>query len=119
YFAALWVTNEGRFDAEARGLFLDGAPVVAAVQIVAFAASGLYRRAYRYTGIADLAVLTRSLMLACVGSFGALAITRDPATSITSTILDGYFLATLIGGGRFSFRLLEYAARERDARRLV
>lgn len=113
YLGALLISNAAVFDDAVRQRFIASGPILALVQIVIFVSSGLYRRSYRYTGIADLSALFRSLALASLGGFCVLQIGPDSASALNTAVLDGYLLSTLIGGVRFSFRLLEHAARGR------
>jgi UDP-GlcNAc:undecaprenyl-phosphate GlcNAc-1-phosphate transferase len=125
YFLALFVSNEGSWGEEMGRSFREAVPLVAFVQIGAFVVSGLYRSAWRYVGIRDLFVLIRAIGLAVLAGWVARWWARGfEPPSLAVTILDGYFLATLVVGSRLSFRVLEYlfkvgAAVGTRARRVV
>jgi UDP-GlcNAc:undecaprenyl-phosphate/decaprenyl-phosphate GlcNAc-1-phosphate transferase len=88
---------------------LNALPLLATVQIGGFTLAGLYRRSYRYAGIADLLAMGRAIAFAVVGGWIVLVVARHwerPALSLI--VLDGYLLATLVLGSRLSFRLLDY-----------
>jgi UDP-GlcNAc:undecaprenyl-phosphate GlcNAc-1-phosphate transferase len=104
-----------------RGLFFISLPLIAALQMMAFAMSGLYRRSWRHAGIDDVIAVAKALALA-VGA-EALAATLIPSLRIgvAVIILDAYLLGTMVLGLRLSFRALDHLfQRERpDARRVL
>jgi UDP-GlcNAc:undecaprenyl-phosphate GlcNAc-1-phosphate transferase len=109
YFAATLIVAGGTFDALTKRIFVQSLPLIAVIQIGAFAITGLYRRSYRLGGLGDALASIKSVLIAVAMSWLACLIIRGsghPPLSIA--ILDGYLLATLIIGGRLSFRVLEH-----------
>jgi UDP-GlcNAc:undecaprenyl-phosphate/decaprenyl-phosphate GlcNAc-1-phosphate transferase len=106
YLAALMTTMQASGQTFRTELF-QSLPPLCFAQLSALVVSGLYRRSYRYTGIADIGPLGKSVGLAgLVGLFVEWVMKGTPA--IIVSILDTYFLGTLIFGSRVSFRLLDY-----------
>jgi UDP-GlcNAc:undecaprenyl-phosphate/decaprenyl-phosphate GlcNAc-1-phosphate transferase len=106
YLAALIMTVQASGPTLRAELF-QSLPLLCFAQLSALVVSGLYRRSFRYAGIADVGPLGKSVGLAgLVGLVAEWVIKGTPA--FTVSILDTYFLGTLIFGSRVSFRLLDY-----------
>ncbi len=88
-----------------------GVPLICFGQLSVLICSGMYRRAYRYASIADIAPVSRSIMLAGLLGFLSTALMTGVLPTMVS-LLDTYFLGTLIVASRFSFRLLDHAHSE-------
>lgn len=109
YFVAVVIASGGNLSHEAKASFLQSAPLLTLVQIVALALSGLYRPSYRNGGIGDLLASVKSVLIAITTSWLIVLLVRGSAHfSINRAILDGYLLLTMVIGGRLSFRALEY-----------
>lgn len=121
YVGAYCVWFGPRWTVDVRARFAETLPIVALVQLASFTASGLYRRSFRYTGIADLLVMLRALALAVAAGALARVSVRGGASLLDAlTIVDGYLLATLVIGARSSFRILEHLFKtDRGGRRRV
>jgi FlaA1/EpsC-like NDP-sugar epimerase len=101
-----------------RVAFFHHAPVLAAVQIGAFALCGVYSRSYRYSGLGDLLILMRGLALASVGTLlvsRAAEFGNYPGIAVIT--LDLYFFASLAMIARFSFDLLDYQFQSNQGRK--
>ncbi len=84
-------------------------PLVCFVQIAAFAATGLYYRTHRLSGIGDLLALIKALAAAAAVGWGAaFIVARLPLSSLPIAVLDTYILATFVISWRFSFAVLEH-----------
>jgi UDP-GlcNAc:undecaprenyl-phosphate/decaprenyl-phosphate GlcNAc-1-phosphate transferase len=84
-------------------------PLVCFAQISAFAVSGLYRRTYRLSGIAELLALIKALVIAAVLGWTASSVVFSwQPYGLSIALLDSYILGTLIVGWRFSFSVLEH-----------
>jgi UDP-GlcNAc:undecaprenyl-phosphate GlcNAc-1-phosphate transferase len=85
------------------------APLVILIQIACLAASGLYRRAFRQSGIADLLAVMKALVFAIVFSWMAcLVVLKDRVTPLSVSMLDAYLLITTVMLSRFTFLVLDY-----------
>ena len=95
-------------------------PLVAIVQIGCFGATHLYRRAYRYQGIADLLAILKAIAVAVFLSTGASVIAGHlwavHYPGLTVIVLDAYLLATMVLGARLSFRMLDHLFRSEHPR---
>jgi FlaA1/EpsC-like NDP-sugar epimerase len=122
YLGAWFIRSEGEMSRSAVVGFLTYLPLFATVQIACFMFTGLYRRSYRYAGVADLVVVCKSLVVAIVAGWAALSIAHHfQRPAISFTVLDAYILTTLVLGSRLSFRLLDYSfnASRKGARRAL
>lgn len=82
-------------------------PLVA-LKVGLFLANGVYYRAYRYTNAGDVLALVKALVMAEVVAASAVVLVYGfPARPLLTLVLDFYFAATLVLGGRLSFRFLE------------
>ena len=84
--------------------------MVAAVQVGALAAGGLYQRFYALASAEDAFVALRSLACAALATWlTAVSFSEPLFPSLEVVILDLYALATLVVGFRVSFHLMNYA----------
>lgn len=94
------------------------APLIVLVQIGSLAASGVYRRAFRHSGLPDLVAVAKALIIAIVSGWAVSAIVFNRApVPLTVWVLDAYLLITLILLSRFSFLLLDYVFKSTRSRR--
>jgi UDP-GlcNAc:undecaprenyl-phosphate/decaprenyl-phosphate GlcNAc-1-phosphate transferase len=122
FLAALVIRADGELSRTNAMAFLTYLPLVATVQIGCFMVTGLYRRSYRYAGVADLIVVGKALVVATICGWVALTAARHfNRPAISFTVLDAYLLATLVVGSRLSFRLLDHVfnANREGAQRVV
>jgi UDP-GlcNAc:undecaprenyl-phosphate/decaprenyl-phosphate GlcNAc-1-phosphate transferase len=118
YLAAVLIGMGGTFDGRTKKAFLHTVPLVSIVQIGTFVASGLYRRSYRSAGIGDLLASVKSVLIAVLMSWLAcLFCLGSQDARFYVEILDGYLLATMVIGGRLSFRMLEHVFKTQAAGR--
>jgi len=105
---ALAVIIDGEITGAPRASFFAWLPLMAIVQITAFATSGLYRRSWRNAGIDDALAVTKAIAFAAVA--GAIAAMLIPSLRVgaRTMILEAYLLATLVLGARLSFRILDH-----------
>lgn len=121
YFAAYAICRHGTAWRTGSGPFVVELPAVAMVQVSCFLLSGLYRRSYRYIGIADVPAILKALVFAAVAGWGVrLAVAGWRTPPLDLTVVDAYLLATMVIGSRLSFRLLDYFfSSSRDGSRRV
>jgi len=109
YFLSVLIVNDFVLDARSRFQFVLIGPPVFLAQLIALWTSGLYLGTYRYTGIGDLLVIGRAVAMSIVaGWIAAFAASQGVAPKISLTLLDGYLLATLVGGSRVAFTILDF-----------
>jgi UDP-GlcNAc:undecaprenyl-phosphate GlcNAc-1-phosphate transferase len=121
YYAAWRLRFEGDLWGVYFPHFLRSLPIVLAVQMVALFVVGAYRGAWRYFGLMDGVVFTKSVLL---GTFGivvaVLNINRFENYSRGVFVVYAALLTLMLCASRASFRLIaEYAMRRRDGTRLV
>jgi UDP-GlcNAc:undecaprenyl-phosphate GlcNAc-1-phosphate transferase len=115
YYAAYVVRFEQTFSDYLDDLY-DSLPVVLLVQLVTFAAFGLYRGIWQYTGVSDVLRIVKAAVVATMGTVVALVYThRFVGFSRTVFVLDGLLLIVLVGGSRASFRFFAELFRPRPA----
>lgn len=87
-------------------LFLRTVPVLVFVKMATFLAIGVYRGLWRYTGIDDLIVFVKAVVLSsAVSVLVVLFAFRFEGFSRTAFVLDGIFMLLLLAGSRMAFRL--------------
>lgn len=111
YAAALMVTNLGGLQPVGRDYLLRSVIVFVTVKLAVFVATGMYQRSYRYTGAMDIIALLRAVMMAEAAAISAVVLVYGvPPHVVPALLLDLYFSASLVIGGRVSFKLLEVIA---------
>ncbi|HKR59090.1 MAG TPA: hypothetical protein VJS64_05100 [Pyrinomonadaceae bacterium] len=87
-------------------LFLRTMPVLVFVKMATFLAMGVYRGLWRYTGLDDLIVFIKAVVLSSIASVLVLLFAfRFVGFSRTVFVLDGVFMLLFLGGSRMAFRL--------------
>jgi UDP-GlcNAc:undecaprenyl-phosphate GlcNAc-1-phosphate transferase len=106
YFSFVLIFNN--FGSYEKSLLIRTLPIVLVVKIAIFFASGLYNRSWSYSGIEDLLMLARSLVLSSVGSLLLLGLVFGLSSfgGILFFLIDFYIAATFIMGYRISFKLV-------------
>jgi len=96
------------FGSYEKTLLIRTLPIVLVIKILIFFTSGLYKRSWSYSGIEDLLMLARSLVLSSVGSliFLGLVFGLSSFGGILFFLIDFYIAATFIMGYRISFKLV-------------
>jgi UDP-GlcNAc:undecaprenyl-phosphate GlcNAc-1-phosphate transferase len=113
YYAAYLIRFEQSFSEYLDHLY-ESLPVVLLVQLVTFAAFGLYRGIWQYTGIADVLRIVKAAAVGTMATVVALVYThRFVGFSRTVFVLDGLLLIVLVGGSRASFRFFAELFRAR------
>ncbi len=88
-------------------VFSKSLPLIVILKLFAFLISGVYRGLWRYTGLSDLIIFTRGVVLASVFSvFGILLLWRFEGFSRTVFVVDGLLLLLAVFGSRLTFRLI-------------
>lgn len=87
-------------------LFLRTMPVLVFVKMATFLAIGVYRGLWRYTGLDDLIVFVKAVVLSSIASvLVVLFAFRFEGFSRTAFILDGILMLMLLAGSRMAFRV--------------
>jgi UDP-GlcNAc:undecaprenyl-phosphate GlcNAc-1-phosphate transferase len=87
-------------------LFLRTLPVLVFVKMATFLAIGVYRGLWRYTGLDDLIVFVKAVVLSSVLSVMVVLFAfRFEGFSRTAFVLDGILMLLFLGGSRMAFRL--------------
>jgi len=107
---AYWSAYAIKFGAfsgsEAWKLFLRTLPVLVFVKMATFLAIGVYRGLWRYTGLDDLIVFVKAVVLSSVASvIVVLFAFRFEGFSRTAFIVDGMLMFLFLAGSRLAFRL--------------
>ena len=107
---AYWSAYAIKFGAfsgsEAWNLFLRTVPVLVFVKMATFLAIGVYRGLWRYTGLDDLIVFVKAVVLSSVLSVMVVLFAfRFEGFSRTAFVLDGILMLLFLGGSRMAFRL--------------
>jgi UDP-GlcNAc:undecaprenyl-phosphate GlcNAc-1-phosphate transferase len=104
-------------------LFLRTLPVMVCARLAAFLVIGVYRGLWRYTGIDELVVFAKAVI---VGSAGAMLVLlfkfHFQGFSRTVFIIDGVVMLMLLAGSRMAFRLFRQllpAASGKTGRRVL
>jgi UDP-GlcNAc:undecaprenyl-phosphate GlcNAc-1-phosphate transferase len=104
-------------------LFLRTLPVLVFVKMAAFLVMGVYRGMWRYTGLDDLIVFAKAVVLSSVLSVLAILFAfRFEGFSRTIFIIDGILMFLFLAGSRMTFRLFRQVipvARSVDGRRVL
>ncbi|HEX4601147.1 MAG TPA: hypothetical protein VH116_07130 [Gemmatimonadales bacterium] len=82
--------------------------VVIIATLAGFRVAGLYRGGYRDAGLAETARAFRAIVVGGVLGTGAAFAALGAPLPAATCVLFVFFLLTLVGGARFSFRVLEY-----------
>jgi UDP-GlcNAc:undecaprenyl-phosphate GlcNAc-1-phosphate transferase len=112
FVAAYLIEHKGAWTPGTRNALRDSVPLVAIVQIGCLGAARLYRRGYRYQGIADTLTILKALALAVTLSAGACVVAAQwwgghyPGLSVV--VLDAYLLATMVFGARVAYGVLDH-----------
>jgi UDP-GlcNAc:undecaprenyl-phosphate/decaprenyl-phosphate GlcNAc-1-phosphate transferase len=107
---AYWSAYAIKFGAfsgsQAWNLFLRTVPVLVFVKMATFLAIGVYRGLWRYTGLDDLIVFVKAVVLSSVISVLVLLFAfRFEGFSRAAFVLDGILMLLFLGGSRMAFRL--------------
>jgi UDP-GlcNAc:undecaprenyl-phosphate GlcNAc-1-phosphate transferase len=107
---AYWSAYAIKFGAfsgnQAWNLFLRSVPVLVFVKMATFLAIGVYRGLWRYTGLDDLIVFVKAVVLSSVISVLVLLFAfRFEGFSRAAFILDGILMLLFLAGSRMAFRL--------------
>jgi UDP-GlcNAc:undecaprenyl-phosphate GlcNAc-1-phosphate transferase len=107
---AYWSAYAIKFGAfsgsQAWNLFLRTVPVLVFVKMATFLAIGVYRGLWRYTGLDDLIVFVKAVVLSSVFSVLVLLFAfRFEGFSRAAFVLDGILMLLFLGGSRMAFRL--------------
>jgi UDP-GlcNAc:undecaprenyl-phosphate GlcNAc-1-phosphate transferase len=87
-------------------LFLRTVPVLVFVKMATFLAIGVYRGLWRYTGLDDLIVFVKAVVISSVASVLVLLFAfRFEGFSRTAFVLDGILMLLFLAGSRMAFRL--------------
>ena len=87
-------------------LFLRTLPILVFVKMAAFLVMGVYRGLWRYTGLDDLIVFAKAVVLSTVLSVIAVLFAfRFEGFSRTVFIIDGVLMFMFLAGSRLAFRL--------------
>lgn len=109
YLSSYVIGSEAISTAQLTPTVIHALPLICFAQITVFAASDLYRGAYRLSGIGDLLALIKALLIAeAVGWTARFLVFGWPPHGLVIAVLDTYVLGTLIISWRFSFSVLEH-----------
>jgi UDP-GlcNAc:undecaprenyl-phosphate GlcNAc-1-phosphate transferase len=101
YYVSYLVRFEGLPAAAWLDLFIPSLPLVVAIQLGAFVATGVYRTLWRYVGLSDAVVILRATALGTAAAMLAIVIEfRFSGYSRAVFVLDGVLAATLVFGAR-------------------
>ncbi len=104
-------------------LFLQTLPVLVFVKMASFLVIGVYRGMWRYTGLDDLIVFAKAVLLSSVLSVLAVLFTfRFEGFSRAIFIIDGILMFLFLAGSRMTFRLFRQVipvAKSADGRRVL
>jgi len=118
YFSFLLVI--GRFDIQAKTLFIQTIPTVLAIKIIIFYLSGLYKGIWKYSSIEDLMKIGKALILSSICSCLLLILIFEIKSfgGFIFFILDFYLLLSLIAGSRISYRVINHRYNKKDTTEL-
>jgi UDP-GlcNAc:undecaprenyl-phosphate GlcNAc-1-phosphate transferase len=104
-------------------LFLRTLPVLVFVKMAAFLLMGVYRGIWRYTGLDDLIVFAKAVLLSSVLSVLAILFAfRFEGFSRTIFVIDGVLMFMFLAGSRMAFRLFRQVipvAKDGEGRRVL
>jgi UDP-GlcNAc:undecaprenyl-phosphate GlcNAc-1-phosphate transferase len=116
YVFSLSLIDPRVWEQAARRELLATIAVVVSIKLAVFVAVGLYQRSYRYTGVNDIIALVKALVLAQFAVVSTVwSLYGMAALPFPELLLDFYVSATLVIGGRVSFKLLEVMASQNGA----
>ena len=106
YWAAYAVKFGALSGSTAWKLFLRTLPILVFVKMASFLVMGVYRGLWRYTGLDDLIVFAKAVVLGSVVSVLAVLFTfRFEGFSRTVFLIDGILMFMFLAGSRLAFRL--------------
>lgn len=106
YWSAYAIKFGAFSSSDAWKLFLRTMPVLVFVKMATFLAIGVYRGLWRYTGLDDLIVFVKAVVLSSVASLLVLLFAfRFEGFSRTAFIVDGVLMLLFLAGSRMAFRL--------------
>jgi UDP-GlcNAc:undecaprenyl-phosphate GlcNAc-1-phosphate transferase len=104
-------------------LFLRTLPVLVFIKMSVFLVVGVYRGLWRYTGMSDLIVFGKAVVLSSVGSLMVLLfLFRFEGYSRTVFVIDAVLMFLFLAGSRLAFRLFRQlvpAMSKNDGRRVL
>jgi len=104
-------------------LFIRTLPVIVFVKMGVFLAMGVYRGLWRYTGMSDLIVFTKAVVLSSVGSLLVLLFAfRFEGYSRKVFVIDAVLMFLFLAGSRLAFRVFRQlvpAVNKRNGRRVL
>ncbi len=110
-------------DSGAWNLFIRSLPVVVFVRMSVFLVMGVYRGLWRYTGMSDLIVFGKAVVLSSVGSLLVLLFAfRFVGFSRKVFVIDALLMFLFLAGSRMAFRLFRQiipAVGKHDGRRVL
>ncbi|MCI0487867.1 MAG: hypothetical protein L0229_14845 [Blastocatellia bacterium] len=107
YYGAYLLRWDGKPPREQIAIFLNTLLVVMAVEMLFFLIGGVYRGLWRYTGVGDLIVITRSVLAGAIASaLVVLGMYLFQGPSRAVLVLNALLLFLFVSGSRLSFRLL-------------
>ncbi len=118
YFSFLLIV--GRFDIQAKTLFIQTLPMILAIKIIIFYLSGLYKGLWKYSSIEDLIKIGKALILSsfCSSLLLILIFGSKSFGGLIFFILDFYLLLSLIGGSRISYQVINHHYNKKDTTEL-
>jgi UDP-GlcNAc:undecaprenyl-phosphate GlcNAc-1-phosphate transferase len=123
YWAAYAVKFGALSGSGAWKLFLRTLPVLVFVKMAAFLVMGVYRGIWRYTGLDDLIVFAKAVVLSSVLSVIAVLFAfRFEGFSRTVFLIDGVLMFMFLAGSRIAFRLFRQVipiAKSAEGRRVL
>jgi FlaA1/EpsC-like NDP-sugar epimerase len=107
YYGAYLLRWEGRIGDEQLAIFLKTLPVVIVIEIACLSVGGVYRGLWRYLGIDDLLVVSKSVFAGCAASAIAVFLMYQfSGPSRAVFLLNTLLLLVFVSASRLSFRLL-------------
>src|SRR4029079_4996335 len=107
YYSAWRLRFEGPVWSAYAGSYLQSVPIALAVQMVALFVVGAYRGAWRYFGLMDGVVFTKSVLLGTAGIVVAvLYVNRFETDSRSVFVVYAALLMLMLCASRASFRLI-------------
>ncbi len=110
FLASYLLVIQGRGEPQQRGFFLAALPILLGARYVSFVAFRIYRRAWRYANVSDVAALVAACVCSELVAVGILVATRDLGSFPSSIfVLDLVAFTALVVGARLGQRLLPTA----------
>src|ERR1043165_8845423 len=104
-------------------LFIRTLPVIVFVKMAVFLGMGVYRGLWRYTGMSDLIVFTKAVVLSSVGSLLVLLFAfRFEGYSRKVFVIDAVLMFLFLAGSRLAFRVFRQlvpAVNKQNGRRVL